>query len=231
MDTEGTGACCHDTRVSGWTVIVITLLTYKTMFPSDNSCTFNCACESWKFYQYKEWIIWSEKKDIDGIPSRLNYFNTPMFSYLSWNWVNIDIIFYRVNNIVAAILSIISNNSNSTPKFNFDFFFLHRTIETIKPLCVYQFLGYLNRVETSINNMCSLYRRVYSIRELLSPSTQKSLQSRDNCPWQGSCLPLWVYRHSQHGVGLLKFVNFILCLLHPLFVLLSPLLVQLSKFS
>lgn len=37
--------------------------------------------------------------------------------------------------------------------------------------------------------MCSLYRRVYSIRELLSPSTQKSLQSRDNCPWQGSCCP------------------------------------------
>lgn len=129
------------------------------------------------------------KKDIDSIPSRLNYFKSPMFSYLSWNWINIDIIFYRVNNIVAAILSIISNNSKFTPKFNFDFFFLHRTIETIKPLCVYQFPGYLNRVETSINNMCSLYRRVYSIRELLSPSTQKSLQSRDNCPWQGSCLP------------------------------------------
>lgn len=139
----------------------ITLLTYKTMFPSDNSCTFNCACEKLKILSIKEMNnMIRKKKDFDGIPSRPNHFKSPMFSYLSWNCVNIDIIFYRVNNSVAAILSIISIIQHLRRR-SFLFFFLHRTIETIKPLCVYQFPGYHNRVETSIFNISSLYRRVY----------------------------------------------------------------------
>lgn len=140
-----------------------------------------------------------------------------MFSYLSWNCVNIDIIFYRVNNSVAAILSIISIIQHLRRR-SFLFFFLHRTIETIKPLCVYQFPGYHNRVETSIFNISSLYRRVY--KAVTTSRVVGELSA-----------PLSVRTHSQHGVGLLKFVNFILCLLHPLFILLSPLLVQLLKFS
>ena len=62
------------------------------------------------------------------------------------------------------------------------------------------------------------------------------LKLSDNCHW---CLREWPpltqpfprsylpVRHSQHSISLLEFSDFILCLLHPLLVLLSPLFVQL----